>query len=133
MSPLGPIAYGENQDTVFLGRDITRHESFSQDTARLIDDEVKKIINEQYERATKILMERRAALDAIAAGLLEHETLEGKHIMEILEHGEIRSVVHSSLPPPIEPEEKPKGGSKVGKPSAETDMGGAGSPAPSPA
>ncbi len=132
MSPLGPIAYGENQDTVFLGRDIQRHESFSQETARLIDGEVKKIIDEQYERATQILTERREALNAIAEGLLEYETLEGKHIMEIVEHGEIRSPVISTIPIEV-PDEKPPGGTKVEKPAPESDLGPSGSPAPSPA
>src|SRR5690606_11550536 len=130
MSPLGPIAYGENQDTVFLGRDITRHESYSQETARRIDDEVKKIVSEQYERATDILNERRAALDGIAEALLEYETIEGKHVMEIIEHGELRSPVISTKPIE-EPPPAPKEGK--GKSQPESDIGGAGSPAPSPA
>lgn len=133
MSPLGPIAYGENQDTVFLGRDITRHESFSQETANLIDGEVKKIINEQYERTTKIMTEKRAALDTIAEALLEYETIEGKHVREIIEHGEIQTPVITSLPVPEESDE-PKSEKGKGKPKPESeDLGGAGSPAPSPA
>jgi len=132
MSPMGPVAYGENQDTVFLGREIQRHESFSQETARLIDSEVKKIITEQYERATKILIERREALNAIAEGLLEYETLEGKHIMEIVEHGEIRSKVISTIPE-IPPEIKPADDAKPDKPEPESDLGATGNPSPSPA
>ena len=132
MSPLGPIAYGENQDTVFLGREIARSESYSQETARLIDEEVKKIVNEQYERTTQILTEHRAELDGIAEALLEFETIEGKHVNEIIEHGEIRSEVISSLPPIEEPEEK-ESGKKDSDKSKEEDLGGAGSPAPSPA
>jgi cell division protease FtsH len=132
MSPLGPIAYGENQDTVFLGRDITRNESYSQETARLIDAEVKKIVDDQYERATNILTERRAALDAIAEALLEFETIEGKHVNEIIEHGELKSPVISSRPE-VEPPPTPKEDSDKDQEKPETDMGGAGSPAPSPA
>src|SRR5271157_854313 len=93
MSPLGPISYGENHDTVFLGRDITRTENVSEETARRIDVEIQRIISEQYERAKKIIIEHRPALDKIAAALLEHETLEGRHVLEILEFGEIRSPV----------------------------------------
>ena len=78
MSPLGPIAYGDNHDTVFLGRDITRTENVSEETARKIDVEIQRIITEQYERAKKIISERRPALDKIAAALLEHETLGGQ-------------------------------------------------------
>ncbi len=133
MSPLGPIAYGENQDTVFLGRDITRNEHLSPDTANLIDVEVKKIIHDQYERATQLMTEHRAALDGIAEGLLEYETIEGRHVMEIIQHGEIKSPVISSLPPVDEPEEKPKADGEKGKQESESDLGGAGSPAPSPA
>jgi cell division protease FtsH len=97
MSALGPIAMGENQDTVFLGRDITRSQHVSEETARKIDDEVTRIISEQYIRAKEIITARRVALDKIAAALLEHETIEGKHVLEILEHGEVRSAV---LPAP---------------------------------
>ena len=132
MSPLGPIAYGENQDTVFLGRDITRHESISQATANLIDQEVKRIIDDQYERTTKIMTEHRANLDTIAEALLEFETIEGKHVREVMEHGSIQSTVISSIPEiPEEEETKPE--KEEGDKKPESDLGGAGNPAPSPA
>jgi cell division protease FtsH len=98
MSPLGPISMGDNQDTVFLGRDITRSQHVSEETARRIDEEVSRIINEQYARAEDIIMSRREALDKIAAALLEHETIEGKHVLEILQHGEIKSAVMPAPP-----------------------------------
>jgi cell division protease FtsH len=104
MSSLGPIAYGDNQDTVFLGREITRTENYSEETARQIDVEIHRIIAEQYERAKGILLEHRAALDKIAAALLEYETIEGKHVLEILQFGEIRSPIVLGLP---KPEQKP--------------------------
>jgi cell division protease FtsH len=132
MSPMGPIAYGENQDTVFLGRDIQRHSSISEETAKQIDAEIKKIIDEQYERATKILIERREALNTIAEGLLEYETLEGKHVMEIVEHGEIKSPVISTIPE-IEPPDVPTPKENEDKPESNSDLGSAGNPAPSPA
>jgi cell division protease FtsH len=93
MSDLGPVALGENQDTVFLGRDITRSQHVSEDTARKIDAEVSRIISEQYIRAKEIISSRRAALDKIGQALIEHETIEGKHVKEILEFGEVRSPV----------------------------------------
>jgi cell division protease FtsH len=93
MSALGPIAFGDNQDTVFLGREITRTENVSEETARKIDDEIHRIVSAEYERAKKIIIEHRPALDRIAEGLLEFETLEGKHVMEIMQYGEIRSPV----------------------------------------
>jgi cell division protease FtsH len=130
MSPLGPIAYGENHDTVFLGREISRSESYSQETARRIDQEVQKLIDEQYKRAYQIISEKRDALEKIAAALLEYETIEGKHVMEILEHGAIRSPIHREVPVPKPPELPPS------KKSQEKDLpegGLGGAPAPSPA
>jgi cell division protease FtsH len=130
MSPLGPISYGENHDTVFLGREISRTESYSQETARRIDQEVQKIIDEQYQRAQDIILQKREALEKIAAALLEFETIEGKHVMEIIEHGEIRSPVHREMPAPNPPELPPNKRS-VEKGLPEGGLGGA--PAPSPA
>jgi cell division protease FtsH len=130
MSPLGPISYGENHDTVFLGREISRTESYSQETARKIDQEVQKIIDEQYQRAVDIISQKREALDKIAAALLEYETIEGKHVMEIIEHGEVRSPVHREIPTPKPPESPPNKRS-VEKDVPEGGLGGA--PAPSPA
>ena len=103
MSPLGPVAYGDSHDTVFLGREITRNENVSEDTARKIDTEIHRIIEEQYQRATEILARHRAALDKIAEALLEYETIDGKHVQEILQFGELRSPVVSSQPPKTEP------------------------------
>jgi len=127
MSPLGPIAYGENHDTVFLGREITRSENFSEDTARLIDIEIHKLVDEQYSRAKSIILEKRAALDKIAAALLQYETIEGRHVLEILEFGEIRSPV---LPPVI----AKAGDNAAGKKSAEKPVpNGMPGEAPAPA
>jgi cell division protease FtsH len=106
MSPLGPVAMGDNQDMVFLGRDIGRTQHISEETARRVDAEISRIIAEQYVRAKEIITARREALDKIAAALLEHETIEGKHVLEILEHGEIRSPVTTVVVP------KPASGGK---------------------
>ena len=127
MSSLGPVAYGENQDTVFLGREITRSQNYSEETARKIDAEIQRIINEQYERAKQIITERREALDKIAAALLEYETLEGKHVLEILQFGEIRSPVLPNMPPKIE--DKPAAKKPAEKPAAEP-LSGSAAPAP---
>ncbi len=97
MSELGPVALGENQDHIFLGKEITRNQNYSEATARQIDEQIQKVIREQYDRAEAMIEERRVALEAIAGALLEHETIEGRHVHEILEHGEIRSPVVSNL------------------------------------
>ena len=130
MSPLGMIAYGESNDTVFLGREITRSQPYSEETARKIDAEVFRLVDEQYKRATEILKEHRVSLDTVAAALLEHETIEGKHVLEILNHGELRSPVIRELPPAL-----PKAEEKPVKKPADKDVaeGLGGAPAPSPA
>jgi len=93
MSPLGPIAFGDNSDTVFLGREITRTENISEETARRIDDEIHRIIVEQLERTRKILTDHRSALDKIAEALIQFETIEGRHVLEIIQFGEMRSPI----------------------------------------
>ncbi len=127
MSPLGPVAFGDSHDTVFLGRDITRNENLSEETARKIDEQIHRIIVEQYERATELISKHRAELDKIAEALLEHETIDGKHVMEILQFGEIRSPIVVSPPPKAEVQPAKKAVEK--NPAAEP-MGSAPSPNP---
>ncbi|HTB80411.1 MAG TPA: ATP-dependent zinc metalloprotease FtsH [Opitutaceae bacterium] len=131
MSPLGMIAYGESSDTVFLGREITRSQTYSEETARKIDVEVFRIVGEQYARATEILIAHRPALDKIAAALLEYETIEGKHVMEIMQFGELRSPVLPSTPPKLEDKSIAK--KQAEKPLAEPLAPGSAAPAPTPA
>jgi cell division protease FtsH len=132
MSPLGPISYGGNSSTVFLGRDIQRTENVSEETARKIDVEIQRIITEQYERATKILTDHRAALDKVAGALLEHETIEGRHVLEIIEFGEIRSpVATEAIGKAVEKLEEKKPADKT--PAPEGLGAGGAAPSPSPA
>ncbi len=105
MSSLGLIALGENQDHIFLGKEITRTQNYSEETAELIDKEIHNLINSQYERGRIIIEEHRQALETIAQALLVHETIEGKHVKEILEFGEIKSPV---IPFRYKPHETPK-------------------------
>lgn len=132
MSPLGPVAYGDNQDTVFLGREITRSHNVSDETARLIDAEVKKLVDQEYDRAKSIILEHRVALDKITDALLQYETIDGKHVQEILEFGEIRSPIvrEQTTPPPLKPEDR--GVKKPVEKPTPGSIGGA-APAPTPA
>jgi len=93
MSPLGPIAFGDNQDTVFLGREITRTENVSEETARRIDEEDPSHHFRTARAVRKLVAEHRFRPGQIAEALLEYETLEGKHVLEILEFGEMRTPV----------------------------------------
>jgi cell division protease FtsH len=131
MSPLGPIAYGDNHDTVFLGRDITRTESVSEETAHKIDLEIQRIISEQYARAKTIILERRTALDKIAEALLEHETIEGRHVLEILEFGEIRSPIAASFV--AKPADKADDKKAADKAAPSEGLGAGPAPSPTPA
>ena len=81
---LGTVSYGENQDEVFLGMSVSRTQNASEATVQKIDSEIRRLVEEGYNEATKILTERRADLEALAKGLLEFETLSGDEITDLL-------------------------------------------------
>ena len=84
MSDLGPLAFGKKEEQIFLGREIAQHRDFSEDTAIKIDQQVKKIISEQYERATVILTANREAMERLTEALLEYETLDSAQIRRVV-------------------------------------------------
>ncbi len=81
---LGTVAYGDNQDEVFLGMQVTRQQNISNDTAKKIDAEVRRLVDEGYERARTILTEKARDHRALAEALLEYESLSGDEIAAIL-------------------------------------------------
>ena len=81
---LGTVSYGENQDEVFLGMSVSRTQNASEATVQKIDSEIRRLVEEGYNEATKILTEKRADLEALAKGLLEFETLSGDEITDLL-------------------------------------------------
>src|SRR5258707_275193 len=81
---LGTVSYGENQDEVFLGMSVSRTQNASEATVQKIDSEIRRLVEEGYNQATKILTEKRADLEALAKGLLEYETLTGDEIIDLL-------------------------------------------------
>ena len=94
---LGTVSYGSNSQTVFLGRDMETHNAYSDETARTIDEEMRQIMSEAYERAKSILIEKRNILDNMARVLIEKETIysdevdllmEGKDYKEVLDYME---------------------------------------------
>jgi len=111
---LGPLAYGQRDEEIFLGRQITRHRNFSEQTAVLIDGEIKNIVSHSMDRAETILKDNMDTLHRLAAALLERE---------ILDSSEIDAVIRGEELPPIE-----KNGN--GQPAATKDQAGA-APAPS--
>jgi cell division protease FtsH len=81
---LGPIAYAENQEEVFLGHSVSRTQNVSESTSQKIDSEIRRIIDDSYNRAYQILSEHRDDLEKLAQGLLEYETLSGDEIIGLL-------------------------------------------------
>ena len=90
---LGPLTYGAKEEEIFLGREVTKHRDFSEDTANVIDDEVKKIVSSCMKRAEKILSENIDKLHRLANALLEREILDGD---------EIDKIIRGETLPPIE-------------------------------
>jgi cell division protease FtsH len=84
MSNLGPLTFGKKEEQIFLGREIAQHRDFSEDTAIKIDQEVKQIIQAQYDRAQSIIKENRDTMVRLAESLLERETLDGVQIRRIV-------------------------------------------------
>lgn len=82
---LGPVKYGERSEHIYVGRDITRNDSCSEETLREIDLEVKSIVSNQKDRATAILTEHRDQLEKLANALLEKETMDAKQVYELLD------------------------------------------------
>ena len=119
---LGTIQYGENEEEVFLGRSVQKHQNVSEETAKVIDSEIRGIVDTCYENARKILKDKINDLHALAKGLIEYETLSGDEIIELLRDGKISRPdpeveiknAGSSVPKsgktssPISPDLKPK-------------------------
>ncbi|MCI0745382.1 MAG: ATP-dependent zinc metalloprotease FtsH [Verrucomicrobia subdivision 3 bacterium] len=130
---LGMVQYGDNNEYIFLGREMIRSKDYSEKTAQEIDDEVKRIIDEGYRVARQIIDSNRDKLELIANCLLEYETLEGYQVEEIVRTGKF-------TPPPPTPDVGPPTGAPAATPLGEVinkppkpEIGGLGSPAPATA
>ena len=110
---MGMVDYGDGDQAVFLARDIGRGgRNYGGATAQKIDEEVKRLIDEAYEKAKSILLHHKDKLDAISQALLEYETLDGIHIKEIMEHGRMLNPPNdkpkSPTPPPLPKASEPR-------------------------
>jgi cell division protease FtsH len=123
---LGTVAYGENQEEVFLGHSVSRTQNVSEATAQTIDKEVRRLVEWGNAEATRILTERRADLEVLAQGLLEYETLSGEEIKTLLDGGSIKRDDAVTRPPSGPSSALPT----IGKKSGGTTSTG---PEPSPA
>ena len=81
---LGPLSYSEDDGEVFLGRQVTQHKQVSDETAHVIDEEIRLLIETNYDVATQILEEHRPILDAMAQALMKFETIDQKQIADVM-------------------------------------------------
>jgi len=120
---LGPLQYAEADEEVFLGYSVNRQRNMSDETARAIDKEIRRIVEEGYERAKKVLEENRDQLETLAKALLEYETLSGEEIKTLLDGGTIDRGGVSQPAVPI-------AGSSIPKAKRPKPRSGIGGPAP---
>ena len=102
MSTLGPMTFGKKEEQIFLGREISQHRDFSEETARKIDQEVRRFVDEGYQSATNILKGNGPALEKIAAALLEREVLDAGEVEMLIEGKELPERVNPNAQPPKE-------------------------------
>jgi cell division protease FtsH len=115
---LGMVEYGEGDGPVFLAREMSRPRNYSEETARLIDAEIKRFIDDAYQTATEILTKYRDKVELIANALLEYETLDASHVRDLIEFGEMKDPPSMPTPPPVPEELRKKPAAK----SAEDDQ-----------
>ncbi len=105
---LGPMVYGENEGEVFLGRSVTTHKNVSEATMQKIDGEIRRILDEQYAVAKKILTDNRDKVEAMTAALLEFETIDSDQIDDIMAGRPVRQPKPlATTPPPAGGDDKP--------------------------
>ena len=98
MSRLGPLTFGKKEEQIFLGREIAQHRDFSEETARQIDLEVRRLIDEAYQSAHSIVESHADAMHRIGAALLERETIDAEEVRMLIEGQQLppmRSVLAS--------------------------------------
>jgi cell division protease FtsH len=117
---LGTVMYGENQDEVFLGYSIGRQQNISEATARTIDAEIKRLVEQGYAEATRILQDKRADLETLAKGLLEYETLNGEEIRDLFNG---KPPVRDTAEPVTPARGSPVPSAGRGRPRGEPDAG----------
>ena len=95
---LGPVTYVENSNEVFLGRSVTQNQNMSEETARLVDSEIKRLVTDAHTEAAKILKENDKELETLAQALMEYETLTGEEIKEVLAGKKIDRTEQTPVP-----------------------------------
>jgi cell division protease FtsH len=124
---LGPVAYGEDEDEVFLGRTVTQHKSVSDQTARKIDEVVREILDNAYARTRQLLTDNIDKLHVMAEALLQYETIDAHQIDDIMAGREpgppadwSKSASATATPPPPPPPRGGDAGAKLGDPATQS-------------
>ncbi|HET9863416.1 MAG TPA: ATP-dependent zinc metalloprotease FtsH [Steroidobacteraceae bacterium] len=120
---LGPLTYSEENGEVFLGRQVTQHKQVSDETAHAIDEEVRRVIDENYKRAKHILETNIDKLHAMADALVKYETIDEQQIKDIMQGKAPKPPADwddsVGTPPPKLPESEPEGGGPIGSPAGQ--------------
>jgi cell division protease FtsH len=95
---LGPMVYGEEEGEIFLGRSVTTHKNMSEASLQKVDAEIRRIVDEQYGLARRLLEENRDKVEAMTAALLEWETIDADQINDIMEGKPPRAPKPSQTP-----------------------------------
>ncbi len=95
---LGPVLYAENSNEVFLGRAVTQNKNMSEDTARLVDAEIKRLLTDAHAEATRILQQYNKELETLAQALMEYETLSGEEIRDVIAGKSINRADQTPVP-----------------------------------
>ena len=107
---MGPLAFGRKEGEVFLGREMTTTQGYSEQTARDIDSEVRRIVTDQYDKAKQVLQEHKDQLGRIADALIEYETLDASDIHLLMRGGTITRTPPPKTVIPAAPEKGKRGG-----------------------
>ncbi|HCC55864.1 MAG TPA: cell division protein FtsH, partial [Solibacterales bacterium] len=115
MSELGPLSFGKKEEQIFLGREIAQHRDYSEETAIRIDEQVKKLVQKGYDRASQIIQEHSAALVRVAEMLLVREILDGAEVRMILDGKNLppQPPTATSTEEPTQQVIRPEGGRRV--------------------
>jgi cell division protease FtsH len=117
---LGPMVYGEEEGEIFLGRSITTHKNVSEETMRKVDAEVRRIIDEQYARARKLIEDNRDKIEAMAGALLKWETIDAEQIDDIMAGRDPRPPKPVTPPPAARDDKTPSAPAATATPAEET-------------
>ena len=112
---LGPLTFGKKEEQIFLGREIAQHQDYSEATAVLIDQEVKRLCLDAYDRAKQVVEKNRDALVRVAEALLEYEVLDGEEVAALVKGDDV-----STLATRKRPKKRPEAAPQVARPTAES-------------